>query len=94
MAAVAVAVMLAGPLAAAEAAGRGRPAAEIGVGWEAVWNWVWEALGVVAASDKGSFVDPNGAPTAAESDKGPAIDPNGVAVTAASDKGLAIDPNG
>jgi hypothetical protein len=100
MAALAVAGVLAGPLAA-EAAGAGRPVAEsvgLAAGLEALWGWVREAAAALAAADKGSSIDPNGVPTAwvtAPAEKGSFIDPNGVpAVAVAPEKGIHIDPNG
>jgi hypothetical protein len=76
VAALAVTVLLAGPPAVAEAAGRGGPEAGASGLWprlETVWNWVQAVFG--ADSDKGPYIDPNG--STAESDKGHSIDPDG-----------------
>lgn len=94
VAAVALAVTLAGPVVPAHAAGR---EAEVGWRWPglaAIWAWF---------VDCGIMIDPNGRCAAStiqsDCDRGSHIDPDGRCVTASSfqtdcDRGIHIDPNG
>jgi hypothetical protein len=93
VAALALAVALAGPGAPAQAAG---PATQAGWRWPslaAVWAWI---------VDCGIMIDPNGRCAAAatvqtDCDRGIHIDPDGrcaAASTVQTDCGIHIDPNG
>lgn len=91
VAAVALAVALAGPVVPAHAAGRETEAGWRWPGLAAVWAWF---------VDCGIMIDPNGRCAAATTqlDCGSHIDPNGgcAASTAQTtcDRGIMIDPNG
>src|SRR3954470_18985767 len=102
-----LAVLLALPLGAAEAAGHGARGSDL---WSGLVAWlttgsltsIWAEDGLqidpngqtTAQTDEGSQIDPNGR-TTAQSDEGPMIDPFGRArTTAQTDDGSQIDPNG
>jgi len=89
----AVALVLAGPVAPAHAAGRTLTGgSSIQAGVAALWDWAKTIFspGPVAqlACDKGSLIDPNGGCTATASPAG------GPTATPDSDAGSSIDPNG
>jgi len=94
--ALAVALLLAGPVASVHAAGAGRPVTGglgISSGVAGLWAWFKTALSVGAvfqtACDKGISIDPDGGCRAA------AASPAGSnGTTADSDKGVYIDPDG
>lgn len=91
---VAVALVLAGPVAPAHAAGRTATGSSLKAGAAALWAWVKTTLSLGPAAqmacDKGGYIDPNGGCRTAA-----AASPSGGGTTATdSDKGIYIDPNG
>lgn len=98
VAALALAVALAGPVAPARAAG-GDSRGGSPWSWAGLWSWLTTAA-TASGCDRGSQIDPNGgcvtAAAASGCDRGSYIDADGRCATAATkpDHGIHIHPHG